>query len=46
MAMDSKIVGSVSGTGADVNSSNQLKVIPETDITTNPGNVGAVKVVS
>jgi len=29
---------------AEVNSSNQLKVITETDAATNPGNVGAVKI--
>lgn len=46
MALDSNIVGALSGTGADVNASRQLKIIPETDITTNPANVGAVKIVS
>jgi hypothetical protein len=43
MALDSNIVGALSGTGADVNASRQLKVVPETDATANPGNVGAVR---
>lgn len=46
MALDSKIVGTTSGNGAEVNASNQLKVIPETNVATNPGNVGAVRVFS
>lgn len=43
MALDSNIVGALSGTGADVNASRQLKVVPETDATANPGNVGSVR---
>lgn len=44
MALDSNIVGALSGTGADVNAFRQLKVVTETDAATNPGNVGAVRV--
>lgn len=44
MALDSNIVGAVSGTGADVNASRQLMVVPETDAATNPGNVGTIRV--
>ena len=43
MALDTNIRGSSTGNGAEVNASNQLKVIPETDAWTNPGNVGAVR---
>lgn len=43
MALDSNIVGALSGTGADVNSSRQLKVVTETDAATNPGNVGTIR---
>ena len=43
MALDSNIVGALSGTGADVNASRQLKVVPETDAATNPGNVGGIR---
>jgi hypothetical protein len=43
MAMDTNIIGAVSGTGADVNASRQLKITAETDVTTNPGNVGAFR---
>lgn len=46
MALDSNIRGSVSGLGAEVNASNQLKVVLETDIITSPGNVGAVRIIS
>lgn len=46
MPLESSIVGAVSGTGADVNASRQLKVIPETDVATNPGNVGAFRMFS
>ena len=42
MALDSNIVG-LSGVKAEVNASNQIKVIPETDVTANPTLVGAVK---
>lgn len=41
--MGVKIVGSTSGNIAEVNASNQLKVIPETNVSSNPGNVGAVR---
>ena len=44
MAMDTAIVGALSGTGADVNASRQLKVIPETDATNNPANIGGVRI--
>ena len=44
MAMDSQIVGALSGTGADVNASRQLKIVPETDAATNPDNVGGIRV--
>lgn len=43
MALDSNIVGAVTGTGADVNASRQLKVVPETDAATNPDNVGTIR---
>lgn len=43
MALDTKLVGTSSGNGAEVNASNQLKVIPETDADANPGNVGGVR---
>ena len=46
MALDSNIVGALSGTGADVNASRQLKVVPETDAEGSPGNVGAVRIFS
>jgi hypothetical protein len=46
MALDSNIVGALSGTGADVNASRQLKVVLETDVETNPTNVGAVRLFS
>lgn len=46
MALDSTIVGALTGTGADVNASRQLKVIPEVDAENNPANVGAVKFLS
>lgn len=44
MALDANIRGSSSGLGAEVNASNQLKVVPETDAATNPGNVGAIRI--
>lgn len=44
MAIDSVIVGGTSGLKAEVNSLNHIKVVPETDVGTNPGNVGGVKV--
>ncbi len=43
MALDAAIVGASSGTGADVNASRQLKIVPETDAATNPGNVGGFR---
>ena len=44
--MANKIVGSSSGNIAEVNSSNQLKIVPETSASNNPSNVGAVKLFS
>lgn len=44
MALDSIIRGVSSGTGVEVAGTNQLKVIPETDAATNPGNVGAIRI--
>lgn len=44
MALDSNIVGAVSGTGADVTAARQLQVITETDVSANPNNVGAIRV--
>lgn len=44
MALDTILRGSTSGTGVEVNASNQLKVVPETDAATNPLNVGAVRI--
>lgn len=44
MALDANIRGSTSGIGAEVNASNQLKVVTETDAATNPGNVGAIRI--
>ena len=46
MGLDTNIVGALSGTGADVNASRQLKVVSETDAATNPSNVGAFKLFS
>jgi hypothetical protein len=43
MAMESNIIGALSGTGADVNASRQLKVVQETDAAANAGNVGCVR---
>lgn len=43
MALDANIRGSTSGLGAEVNASNQLKVVLETDVGANPQNVGAVR---
>lgn len=43
MAMEVAVSGALSGTGADVNASRQLKVALETDAAANPGNVGAVR---
>lgn len=41
--MSIKVVGNTSGNVAEVNSSNQLKVVSETNVSSNPGNVGAVR---
>lgn len=38
-----RIEGNTSGNVAEVNAANQLKVVPETDAATNPGNVGAFR---
>lgn len=46
MALDSIIRGSVTGLGAEVNAQNHLKVTTETNVATNPGNVGAVRFIS
>ena len=43
MSLDANIRGAVSGLGAEVNAAGQLKVVPETDATANPGNVGATR---
>jgi len=43
MALDTNIVGALSGTGADVNASRQLKVVAETDAAANPENVGCTR---
>ena len=46
MALDANIRGATSGLGAEVNAANQLKVVTETDVATNPGNVGAFRLFS
>ena len=46
MALDANIRGSTSGLGAEVNASNQLKVVTETNAATNPGNVGGMRMFS
>ena len=46
MSMDVDIRGSASGTGAEVAGTNQLKVIPETDATNHPSNIGGVRIYS
>lgn len=43
MALDSNIVGAVSGTGAEVNTQRQLKVIPEVNAYENAMFVGSVR---
>jgi hypothetical protein len=43
MALDTILRGSTSGLGAEVNASNQLKIVPEIDAAANPNNVGAVR---
>ena len=44
--LDAKIVGATSGNGAEVNAANQLKIVPETNVLSNPANVGAVRMFS
>jgi hypothetical protein len=44
MALDANIRGVTTGTGAEVAGTNQLKIIPETDATTNAANVGGVRI--
>jgi hypothetical protein len=44
MALDTLLRGSGTGNGAEVNASNQLKVITETDAYTNGANVGASRI--
>lgn len=46
MALDANIRGVTTGLGAEVNASNQLKIVSETDVKTNPGNVGAFRMFS
>jgi hypothetical protein len=46
MAMDTAIVGALSGTGADVNASRQLKIVPETNAITSSANIGGVRIFS
>ena len=46
MALDTKLVGSSSGNGVEVNASNQMKITAETDAVANPGNVGSVRTFS
>lgn len=41
--MSIKLIGNSSGNVAEVNASNQLKIVPETDAFTNPGNVGSIR---
>lgn len=41
--MSIKLAGNTSGNIAEVNASNQLKVVSETNVSSNPGNVGAVR---
>lgn len=46
MALDTNLKGAISNTGVDVNASNQLKIVPETNVSSNPNNVGAIRVFS
>lgn len=46
MALDTNIRGATTGLGAEVNASNQLKVVLENNVATNPTNVGAVRFIS
>lgn len=43
MSLDSKIIGATTNVGAEVNTSGQVSVIPETDVSTHPERVGAVR---
>jgi hypothetical protein len=43
MAIDAIIRGVTSGLGVEVSGSNQLKIIPETNVTTNPNNIGGFR---
>jgi len=44
MALDSNIVGGVSGNKVEVDASNRLKVITETDAAANPDGIGGVRI--
>jgi len=46
MALTTNIAGSSTGNGVEVNASNQMKVVPETNAASNPGNVGGVRMFS
>ena len=46
MGMDIQIIGAVSGTGAEVNALRHIKVVTETDAIGNPGNIGAIRILS
>lgn len=46
MALDANIRGSTSGLGAEVTSLNHLKVTTETNVETNPTNVGGIRIFS
>jgi hypothetical protein len=39
-----RIEGNTSGNVAEVNTLNHIKVVPETDVSTNPGNIGGIRV--
>lgn len=41
-----RVAGATSNNLVEVNASNQLKIVPETDVSTNPGNVGAIRIFS
>lgn len=44
MSLDTKLVGATTNVGAEVNTSGQVAVIPETDVATHPERVGAVRI--
>ena len=46
MAMELNVVGGVSNNKAEVNSAGQLFILPETNITANPGRVGGITIFS